>query len=657
VEDYRGTVSETRVQLSPKGTAKQKPVTTRAVVVGLALAAVNTYWVVLAEVRLNALDGSCLPLFVTPIFILSLLTVTNIALNAVRPRWALTQVELVTVYIIVVICETLGGHDFVQNLFGTIGHAHWFATPENQWAELFFDYLPSWLVVSDHQSLKLFYEGGASFLQPEASGPFLIPLAAWAGVLLSLITAMLCINIFLEGHWIGEEKLAYPLIALPLHLTKQSPRPGTFFRNPFVWAGFGVAALITIINGLNVLIPAIPHLRYIKLTTAAFTEAPWTAFYRLYYGIYPFAVALAFFIPSDLSFSCWFFFLGGQAQLIVAQLLGMLGAQPQGFPYLAQQGAGAWLALAVGALLVTHRHLARIWRLLWANDSQCSDAEAKLYRWAAVGLISSLGILVLLLSYAGMGVSLVAGFLLIFYLLSIAITRVRASFGAPHEIYYINPQQILVNIAGTTTFGARQLTALSTTYWFNRCYRCHPMPFQLESLKMAELTSIDLRAVLRTIVLATAAGILLSYWANLQIMFRAGAAGESVHFKSWVGSETYVRLAHWLQTMPGPNYPAILAIIAGASIFWGLRWLHFQTMLPVHPAGYALAVSFAMNYFWCSFLVGWLVKVLVLRYGGRATHVKAFSFFLGVLLGDYFVGSVWALIGSVWRINTYRIFI
>jgi len=80
-------------------------------------------------------------------------------------------------------------------------------------------------------------------------------------------------------------------------------------------------------------------------------------------------------------------------------------------------------------------------------------------------------------------------------------------------------------------------------------------------------------------------------------------------------------------------------------------------MLPVHPAGYALAVSFAMNYFWGSFLVYWLVKVLVLHYGGRTTHAKAFSFFLGLLLGDYFIGSVWALIGLVWRINTYRIFI
>jgi len=84
------------------------------------------------------------------------------------------------------------------------------------------------------------------------------------------------------------------------------------------------------------------------------------------------------------------------------------------------------------------------------------------------------------------------------------------------------------------------------------------MPLQLENLKMAELAGIELRSVLRTISLATAAGILLSYWANLQVMFRAGVTAESVHFKSWVGSETYIRIAHWLKTMPGPNYPALL---------------------------------------------------------------------------------------------------
>ncbi len=637
--------------------AAPTPVTPRAVVLGLVLAAVNTWWVVMAEARWGVMDGSCLPLFITPVFMLAGLSALNLGLRRLHPRLALSAVELLTVYIVVVISETLSGHDFVQNLFGTIGYAHWFASPENRWEELFHQYLPPWLVVSDMTALQYLYEGGGSFLRPDLLGPFLVPLAAWGGILLALIGAMLCINVLVQRHWTEHEKLAYPMVVLPLEMTS-GERPGArFFADKLIWIGFAAGALITLVNGLSVISPLVLPLPLIKLTRPGFTTYPWRGLYRLYYGVYPFAVALAFFIPSDLSFSCWFFFLFGQTQMVGSELLGMREAPPNGFPYLAHQASGAWLALAVGALLTTRGHLSRVWRLIRRGAEAGEDGEARAYRWAGAGLVCCLAALAILLGFAGMGPWLIAGFIAVFYALSIAMTRVRAEFGTPHEIYYINPQRIIVNVAGAHSLGDRQLTALSVTYWFNRCYRCHPMPFQLESLKMAREERIELKSLVWTILLATLAGILMSYWANLHIAMRDGAAAKCMAFKSWVGRETYTVLANWLHTMPGPDYPAIGATIAGAAIFFGLRWVHFNTMLPLHPAGYALAVSFAMNYFWCSFLLGWLVKVAVLRYGGRAEHDMAFRVFLGVLLGDYVMGAIWGIIGPVWGIRTYKNFI
>ncbi len=55
--------------------------------------------------------------------------------------------------------------------------------------------------------------------------------------------------------------------------------------------------------------------------------------------------------------------------------------------------------------------------------------------------------------------------------------------------------------------------------------------------------------------------------------------------------------------------------------------------------------------------MGWLVKIVVLRYGGRNGHNHAFRFFLGLLLGDYVVGSLWGAIGPLWGIRTYKNFI
>ncbi len=631
------------------------PVTPRAVALGLVLAAANTWWVVMAEARWGIMDGSCLPLFITPVFILFGLAAINLGLRRIHSRLTLSPVELLTAYIVVVISETLSGHDFVQNLFGTIGYAHWFASPENNWEELFHPYLREWLVVTDMDALRYLYEGGGSFTRPDLYGPFLVPLAAWGGILMALIGAMLCINVLVQREWTEHEKLAYPLVVLPLEMAGGRHATTSFFGDVLVWLGFAAGALITLVNGLAAIFPIMPPLPLIKLQRPSFTSYPWRGLFRFYYGIYPFAVALAFFIPSDLSFSCWFFFLGSQVQMVGSELMGLREAPPNGFPYLAHQASGAWLALAIGALLTSRGHLAHVWRMIVAGGA--SGREARRYRWAGGGLVVCLLALGIMLGLAGMGAWLVIGFIAVFYALSIAMARVRAQFGTPHEIYYINPQRIIVNVAGAQALGDQQLTALAVTYWFNRCYRCHPMPFQLESLKMAHEERIDVGSLVRTIILATIAGIVLSYWANLHITMREGAAAKCLAYKSWVGRESYAMLANWLHTMPGPDWPAIGATGAGAAIFWALRWVHFNTLLPLHPAGYALANSFAMNYFWSSFLVGWMVKVAVLRYGGRSGHDRAYRVFLGVLLGDYVVGAIWGIIGPVWGIRTYKNFI
>lgn len=635
--------------------ASAAAVTARAVLIGLALAALNAYWVVLAEVRWGIMDGSCLPLFITPIFLLFAVSLPNLALRRFSPRLALTQVELLTIYIVIVVAETLAAHDLVQNLFGAIGHAHWLATPENKWQDLFHEYLPRGLVVSDMTSLRLFYEGQASFLDPRAIGPFLGPLAGWGVMLIAMMGLMLSFNILIRRQWINHERLTYPLVVLPVEMTGGATGGGALYADRLLWIGFGVSALIDILNGLHVLNASVPAVPLIKLTWPAFGETPWVWLYRFSQGVYPFAVALAFFLPSDLSFSCWFFFLASQLQFIGAGYLGLRQAPPQGFPYVADQASGAWLALALGALATSRLHLMNAWRMAWGAEA--GSREGRLYRHAIIGGAICLVVLAGFFMATGMGLGLTLGFLVIFLLLSIAITRVRAELGTPHEIYYINPQRLLVNALGAGALGPRQLTAISVVYWFNRGYRSHPMPFQLESMKMADLSRLDIRSLVKLLLIAAVAGIILSYWANAQITFREGAQAKCMAFKSWVGNESYVRLANWLQTMPEPNHASMAGVGVGAAFFWALRWVHFNTSLPLHPAGYALANSFAMNYFWNSFLVGWLVKVVVLRYGGRHGHSHAFRFFLGLLLGDYVFGSLWGAIGPLAGIRTYKNFI
>ena len=649
------TVPQTQLKVA---TPTGHGVTFRSIMIGLILMPMNLYWVTLIEVRWYSLDGSCLPMFITPVFMLFCLAVMNLALLKWVPKLAFSRPELLVIYIMVVISETLGGHDFIQNLFGVLGHPFRFASPENKWEDLFQAHIPKWLAVSDPVALRGFYEGGENFWKPEILGPFLTPLIAWGIFLLALIFVMMCINVLVRKPWTEDERLAFPLIVLPLELTK-GQESARFFRNPLMWGGFATALAIDVVNGLHEFYPQVPQLQYIKLYELLqhFPGRPWNAMGSTRTSMYPFAIGLAFFLPSDLSFSCWFFYVLSKFELIASAAIGWETAK--GLPYLNQQASGAWLALGLSAVWATKGHLGEVWRHVRGEKTSLDDANEPLpYKTALVGIVVGLAVLGTICSYAGMSLPTIVGFFAIFYTLSIAITRVRAELGTPHEIYFVNPHRIMVEIAGVRTFTPRDLTALSSTYWFNRCYRCHPMPFQLEAFKMTEFAAIDRRWLAVAMMVATVAAIIMSYWANLLITVREGASAHCMGYKGWVGMETYTRLASWLQAPEKTNVSAIAAMGVGGALVIALKALRYRyTALPFHPAGYALAISFAMDYFWFAFFISWLIKSIIMRYWGQKAHRKGIWYFLGLIIGDYVIGSIWAIIGPLLGRPNYKIFI
>ena len=187
---------------SPASEPSLRNVSLRAVLLGLLLTVPNTFWITVVEVRWYTLDGTSLPLFITPIFFLFWLCLLNLGLRRflprLAPRWSFSQPELLTIYIILVIGTLLAGHDMFQNLFGAIGHADRFATTENKWGDLFFAFLPSFWIVRDPDALKAYYLGNANPYDPRYWGPFVLPLAWWTLFIGTLIGVCLCLNILIR---------------------------------------------------------------------------------------------------------------------------------------------------------------------------------------------------------------------------------------------------------------------------------------------------------------------------------------------------------------------------------------------------------------------------------------------------------------------------
>jgi len=638
----------------------------RAVLIGLLLAVVNAVWVTMVEVRYYMLDGSSLPLFITPVFLLLVLVGANAPLRRFAPGTALRQEEMLIAYLMAVLSNTFAGHDMLQNFFGHVTHPHYFAA-RNQWQDVFIQALPPGLFVTDEAALDAWYRGNVT---PARANVYLVhwavPLALWGVFFLTLVFLFGCVTVLFRRAWTENERLAFPIIQLPLAMTEPG---GALYRSPTMWGGFAVAFLTGLLNGIHELYPQVPNIPWIKLFDVGqfFTVQPWEAVrtYGMQTSLYPFAIGLAYFIPLDLAFSCWFSYLLARVYFVLGRSAGWDGpSAAQGWPFLKEISSGAWIGVAAAILWTNRHYLARTWDLATSGRAGLAAlaaedrAEARRCRFALIGIGAGVVFLAGWSRFLDLSPAVALGFFGILFALSIAITRVRAEFGTPHEIVFVKPGDVLVTLFGTNALGNANLVGMQSMYWFNRGYRCHPMPNFLEAFKMAEGRDMPFARLIGVFVLACVASLFATYAANYYVTYSAGAGAKAVGYKQWVGQEAFGQLANWIKLGQAPG-AVNFWFFAGGLVVTGVLALLRSSFLwwPLHPTGFALGISYAMNYFWMPVLIAWGAKALMIRYGGMTAHRRAIPFFLGLILGDFTIGALWSLLGLALGQATYKIYI
>ena len=629
-------------------------VTWRAVIIGLILIPPVTFWVMEVECVWHSGHPTSISLMWGVVFTIFVIILVNLLIKRFLPDAALTQGELITIYVMLCMAAGLAGHDTLQLMIPGIPHPFWFDTPENEWAEIMQPHVPRWLVVSDENIIRGFYEGEASFYRKEIILAWLGPTLWWTAFTLALGLIMVCLNVIVRKQWTEHEKLAYPIIQLPLAIT-EGGGTSSFFKNRMLWIGFGIAALIDIINGLSYLYPQIPRIPVrhdYRDIGRYFTEKPWNAIGSVPLPLYPFVIGLGFLLPMDLSFSLWFFYLFRKGQEVASSAMGV---RLPGFPYLSEQSAGAWFGIFIIAIWVTRSHLREVFKKVFGFKTSLDDSEEPIsYRLTVILMAASFGFIIWFCLKAGMTIGIVIPFFAIFYAFSVAITRSRAELGPPaHEMAgMMNSQQILVNVLGSRSIGARNLVP-SAYFWFfsGRGYREHIMPHQLEGFKLAERARMSNKKLVLAMALAIVFGTLASFWSLVSELYRLGGeTGPSVgHIRGqfdWVASQiAYPR---------GTNVPAILGMLAGLIVTFFLMAMRMRFLWwPFHPAGYALSTNFGVEYFWSCLVIATIVKFVVLKFGGASAHRKARSFFFGVILGEYCVGAFWSAISVIFQTYTY----
>ena len=653
VEPFPQELTSSSPTVREQDAATDRGITMRAVVIGFIAIIPGVFWGVYGDV-VSQTDLTSMSIMMPPILIIVALLLLNGMLKRVIPSWALGRTELITIYAMLTVSVILSGMGMLQFLCMTLGAVPHYASPENGWAR-YLDVTPKW-ILPKLSAIEGFYIGN----QPIPWSAWTMPIIVWSGFLFSMLFCMMCINSILRKQWIERERLSYPIVQLPLEMTDPKTR---FFSNKLMWAGFFTAAALETLNSLHHLYPSVPYvqLRAFDLQQY-FTTAPWNAVGYFPTTFYPLAIGLGFVLATDISFSCWFFYLISKLEGVLVSATGwQAGAGSLSAPpYLAQQSTGGFIGIGIVVIYLARNHLREVFSRAFRNDPDVDDSEEPMsYRTSVFGLAAGFAVMVAFCVAVGVSPLVAIAYLFIYLLFATTISRLRAEAG---PAWVMGPgwdaMDTIVRPVGSGLFSQGNLVALAYFHWFSIEMRCCPMGVQAEGMKMAQATQTRQRVMTIVLLLAIVAGIAIGFWACLAVWYEFGAGTAKVEqWRTGMGAAPFHRITGYMQNPMKADIPGILAMAFGTVFTFFLSLMRSRFVwFPLHPAGYVLSHSGTMYWLWCPFLIAWILKTLIIRYGGIKGYRTALPFFLGLVLGDYITSSLWALAGSVLGITMYRCF-
>lgn len=591
-----------------------------------------------------------------PLVILFLLTLLNLPARRIGLN-PLSRGELLSVYGIVLVGAPLVSHGILAWMLPFNLIQRYLVRAFPQWEPTYFQYIPSWFAPTDMASVEGYFRGGASVLWAR----WAIPLSAWSSYLIALSLASLFAVVIVRRQWITNERLTFPLAQVPLETVQTLPDgaagrlpTGSLFR-----VGLAVPIAFGLVNGLSRYFPSIPSLPLVgPVLVPHVITGPWAGVGDIILDIDFPLIALAYLIPKELSFSCWFFWFVRVALTVSAIAAGAAPLVPEGwstsaFPAPYHQGGGAVLALGVWVLWSGRRHLLRAVRIAFGIEGNESDAgEPMTYRWALLGFALCIGYLVCFCTM--MGVRPLVGLAIMALIVSYYVmwARLRAETGLGFLAFPMRPNIAMLMPFGSAVYRPSELLALLSLRWsyspgfgvtLDVC-----TGNSLETLKIADSARITSRPLFRAIL----AGFLLSLGIGIYVvmtgMYHYGFSNIRAASSGWLGSQLrymgdYIYETIGTPTPPDPN--GVIAIGAGAVVAIVLSLLRMRLWWwPLHPAGYLAANCWGMHWYWMPLFIGWLWKTLTIRYGGLRLYRSLVPLAIGLLMGAMVSEGVWTAV-------------
>jgi hypothetical protein len=577
-----------------------------------------------------------------------LVAVVNVLLRLIHPPLALQRGELAVSFILILLANTLAGRGLPAQLLPVITGAYYYATPENNWADIVHPHMPDWPIPQGHEVIWNFYEGSASGRIPWAA--WLGPLLYWSVFALAFFLVMVCLMVIVRRQWVEHERLSFPMVQLPLAMIANDDRNSIvppLFRSALMWTGFAIPFVLGSINALHNHFGSFP---LIRLSAGSIPIFRGMASINL--GIDLTMVGFSYFVPQNVALGMSFFYLMNQIQ---QGLLGMFAWGTRDTTMgayslytdssIIHQAMGGMFALVLGTLWIGRRHLKDVLsKALRGNPEVRDEDEIASYRTAVFGTIVGFVVMGVWLWQTGIPPLFVPLLLVGAFVGFITMARIVAQGGVAYMFPPTNGPDFVAASIGGSLLGAKGMAGLAVAYAWGVDTLILLMSACANGLKLVtEVNVAGRRRLFGGIVAVILLTLSCVVGLTLHLGYQHGAINLSHFYFNRVAQYPYWFMEKSVITPGDINPFTWLHLGLGAFLMGGLMLANYRFLWwPFHPVGFPVSCVFGSM--WCSVFVAWMIKVAILKYGGVRQFDRLKPFFLGLILGKAVVAGVWVII-------------
>jgi len=605
-----------------------------------------------------------------------IVAVVNPLLRRLRPRWVLSSAELALAMALVLCACCVPAFGLMRTFTASLMLPHHHQLKEPAWREhdavgLVPERMLADVGQDENATLTAFVQGlseGTHHISWERVpwSAWVQTLAFWLPMVLSLWLALLALSVAMHPQWAHHEQLPYPIARFADSLMRGRGMVAPIVQDRLFWIGCGSVGGIYAWNYLQGWFPELVPVRVqmafwpLARLVPTFMEGGGGRLMTVTLRFMP--IGFAYFLAGDVAFSLG---IGPYLWCWVVGLFASVGIALESGDYQSLRTAslvnfGAYFGMVLAVLYCGRYYYANLARRAVGLGGTAGREQV----WALRAFLVCLAVFVVCLRSSGLDWLLAAGYALGAVVIFVGMSRISAETG----LFFIQvsafPCVTLWGLMGTEALGPRAIAVLCLiTGVLLLDPREALMPYAVNALRLIDWHGLRLGRPALLCAAAILLGLCVALPVTLYLQYDRGL--ESVD--GWTQLATSFPFTNALaakRELVGQGALAQAEALDGLERLWHLRpnracLLGFLAGLglvvlcsagrvrysgwPVHPVLFLVWGTYPGWRFAPCFLLGWLIKGLVVRYGGAQRYRRLAPLFIGLIAGEilgYLVGIV-----------------